>query len=476
MSDKTSAALNVRVPSELLGRIDDVSEARGFASRSEFVRMALRDAVNADRDVNPEVVAGATAGDEEAALSLEEARRRVEREQLFDEARETFENSPEQSRHSIVSDPNEIGVVDTVVESTMGFREMSESDGLDIRVVGCGTAGVRIVSEIYSAENDLCQTAILDTDLKELNQGKADNRALIGKSQFDGNGSHGDVEGVTEAAERAKPVIRQLVGEPDLVFVVTGLGGGTGTALAPKMAEQAQETGAVTVSIATLPFGFDESRVQHTRDGLEALDDHSDTLAVLDGNRIAADPTISMSEALPRMNRNIAHVVSQLCANLGQFYVSEETETVLSKLRTGGRSVLMESEIDLGMDESYDELSDRLLQYTNIDARTEDPTQAILMFTAGSAVHNAGDEIDDIVASIRSNTDDVAWASRQVFRSDEVEGTVLRVAGLLTGMNVELEDFFANEQIPAETATEATSEESDAEILPGTGSTAASAA
>lgn len=476
MSDKTSAALNVRVPAELLDQVDDVSEERGFTSRSEFVRMVLRDAVNADRDVNPEVVAEATASDEKDALSLEEARRRVEREQLFDEARETFENSPEQPRHSIVSDPDEVGVVDTIVESALGFRETSDNDGLDIRVAGCGAAGVRIVSEIYSSEDDLCQTAILDTDLEELNKGKADNRALIGKSQFNGNGSHGDVEAVTDAAERAKPVIRQLVGKPDLVFVVTGLGGGTGTALAPKIAEQAQEAGAVTVSIATLPFGFDESRVQYTRDGLASLDDHSDTLAVLDGNRIAADPTISMSEALPRMNRNIAHVVSQICANLGQFYVSDETETVLSKLRNGGRSVLMESEIDLGADESYDELSDRLLQYTNVDVHSEDPTQAILMFTAGNAVHNAGDEIDDIVASIRSDTDDVAWASRQVLRSDDGEGTILRVAGFLTGINVELEEFFDSEQIPTESPTEATSEESDAEILPGTGNPTASVA
>lgn len=476
MSEKTSSALNVRVPSELLDQIDDVSEKRGFTSRSEFVRMTLRDAVHADRDVNPKVVAESTAGDQKDALSLEKARRYVERELLVDKARETFEDSPERPHHSIVSAPDEVGVLDTIVESALGFRETSESDGLDIRVAGCGGAGVRIVSEIYSAENELCQTAILDTDLEELNKGKADNRALIGKSQFDGNSSYGDVEAVTKAAGRAKPVIRQLVGEPDLVFVVTGLGGGTGTALAPKIAKRAQKTDAVIVSIATLPFGFDESRVQHTRDGLAALDDHSDTLAVLDGNRIAADPTISMSEALPRMNRNIAHVVSQLCENLGRFYVSNETETVLSKLRDGGRAVLMESEIDLGADESYDELSDRLLQYTNVDVRSEDPTQAILMFTAGNAVHNAGDEIDDIVASIRSNTDDVAWASRQVIRSDKMNGTVLRVAGFLTGINVELEEFFDTELIPAGSSTAVTSKESDAEILPGTGNPGSSVA
>jgi cell division protein FtsZ len=476
MSDTTDAALNVRVPSDLLDQIDGVSETRGFTSRSEFVRMVLRDAVNADRDVNPEAVAEATVSDDEEALSLDEARRDVERRQLVDEAQETFEDSPEHIRRSIVSDPDELGAIDTVVESALGTREDTEDDGLDIRVVGCGAAGVRIVSEIYSAETGLCQTGIVDTDLEELNNGKADNRAIIGKRQFEGNGSHGDVEAVSDAADRAESIIRELVGEPDLVFVVTGLGGGTGTAVAPKLAERAQETGAVTVSIATLPFGFDQSRVQHSRDGLVSLDAHSDTLAVLDGNRIAADPTISMSETLPRMNQNIAHVVTQLCRNLGQFYVSDETDTVLSKLRNGGRSVLMESEIDLAADESYDELSDRLLQYTNIDVRDEDPTQAILMFTAGSAVHNASDEIDDIVASIRNNTDDVAWASHQLFRADDVDGTVLRVAGLLTGISVDLTEFFESEEMPAESTTESPPEESDAGILPGTEKAAVSAA
>lgn len=457
--------LNVRVPEPLLDEIDQKKEARGFGSRSEFVRELLRDGIDAEpRLDHDQIQTEATEGEE--TLSLEEVRDRVEVDRMSLEARETFDSDDAVDR--MIVGGNSLGEVSTLVESDLGTL-LDEDDDADILVAGCGGGGVRIASEVYQRNDDTGQTAIIDTDITHLNANAADTRAVLAKDKFDGQGADGDVETVRKAVDNSRPVIRQMIGDADLVFVVAGLGGGTGTAVAPELAKMAQESGAVTVSLATLPFRTDDSKVIRARNGLERLDAVSDTLAVLDADRVSADPAVSMSEALCRINNNIAHLISSICLDIGQFYTTEKAESLLEKLSNGNRSVLLDSTIDTALGETYDELSDRLLQYTNVDIESRRADQALLTFTAGPEVDSPSGRIDSIISSISDSARELVWSSRVVIQPGTVEKTEIRVTGFLTGFDIELDDFFDRESVPCE-ETASSRTESEIDILPGTGS------
>lgn len=460
-----SQPLNVRVPDELMYMINETWEDTGFTSRSEFVRTVLRDAIEAEPKLDPDALAEIDRT-EETTKRLSEVKAELGADRLFTEARETFDTV---GSREVMGDFEEFGTVGTIVESDLGFLQEQEDqqDELDVLVAGCGGGGVRIVDRIHRRLSGQFRTAILDTDLGQLQEAEANLRALVGKHRYDGEGAEGDAEGVRDVADGSTTMLRRIVQEPDLVFVVAGLGGGTGSGLAPKLAEIADDAGAVTVSLATLPFDQDSSVVDRSRTALDTLDVVSDTLAVLDGNQVSANPDVSMSEALGRMNRNIAHLVTQLCLDAGHFYVSEESSSLLSSLQNGGRSVLLDSEIDISRNETFDELSDKLLQYTNVDIRSERARQAILTFTAGEGITNPGDQIDDIVAAIGDHADSVTWSSRQRPASGAVGQYSIRVAGFLAGLETSLDDFFASES--AEQEADASNSEADIAILPGTG-------
>jgi cell division protein FtsZ len=471
-------SLNVRVPAALLDTVDETYPERGFSSRSEFVREVLRDAVEAEPTLDPQALDHSTE-DSGESLSLEEAKRELRSEQLRTEAAQTFEGTDSEML-SFVAQGDPPTTVDTVIESDIGNRVSEERDEeLDILVAGCGGGGVRIVSELYRRGSESYRTAIIDTDLDQLNDGVADTRAVLGKHEFDGGGADGDVDAVRDAVRSSRPVIERMIGDPDLVFVVAGLGGGTGTAVAPEVARMSRDLDAVTVSLATLPFGTKKPVVERAREGLSALDEESHTLAVLDANRIAADPGVSMSQTLRQMNDNIAHVILQICLDVGQFYTIDRAGSLLSRLREGGRSVLLDSKIDISEDETYDELSDRLLRYTNIDITAQRAGHAILTFTADSDIDNPTDHIDRIVASIRNHTEELTWSSRKVSTAQSpaqsgsqlAKRKTIRVAGLFTGLNVELDRYFDREETGISDPVD-TTEESDIEILPGTGGSA----
>lgn len=456
--------LNVRVPEPLLDKIDETSEERGFGSRSEFVREVLRDGIESNPTLDYDRIESDPES-ESGEHTLDEVRSEIATERMSSEARNTFDSDGDVSRRTIVGGSESLGSVSTIIESDYGTVLEDQGD-LDILIAGCGGGGVRIASKLYNQGDGASRTAIIDTDISHLNDNAGDTRAILAKDEFDGRGADGDVETVQNAVGNSEPAIRQMIGDADLVFVVAGLGGGTGTAVAPMIAEMAQEIDAVTVSLATLPFRTNDATVSRARDGLDRLDNASDTLAVLDADRISANPDVSMSEALSRMNDNIAHLISQICLDIGQFYTTEHADSLLDKFRDGQRSVLLDSEIDTALDESYEELSDKLLQYTNVDVQSRHADRALLTFTAGPGVSDPSERVDSIVSSI--DAEELIWSSRRMSDTRSVEETGIRVTGFLTGFDIQLDEFFDQERV-ADTEEVTGRGESEIDILPGTG-------
>jgi cell division protein FtsZ len=169
-----------------------------------------------------------------------------------------------------------------------------------LRVIGVGGAGVNAVNRMVEAEVRGVEFMAINTDLQSLQQSTADVTLHIGPNITRGLGAGSDPNLGRAAAMEEYDRIKALLKGSDMVFIAAGAGGGTGTGAAPVVARIARELGALTVGIATKPFGFEGSRRAGAADtGIEALADEVDTLIVVPNNKLLSvlDKQTSMVDA-----------------------------------------------------------------------------------------------------------------------------------------------------------------------------------
>jgi cell division protein FtsZ len=172
--------------------------------------------------------------------------------------------------------------------------------GARIKVVGVGGGGSNAVNRMVAAGFDGVEFIVANTDLQALRQNPAANKLQIGSKLTKGLGAGADPNvGRQAALEDTEKLIEALDGA-DMVFVTTGLGGGTGTGAAPVIASLASELGALTIAVVTKPFKFEgkKRQVQAER-GLEELRECVDTVITIPNERLLATigRTTSLNEA-----------------------------------------------------------------------------------------------------------------------------------------------------------------------------------
>ncbi len=156
-----------------------------------------------------------------------------------------------------------------------------------IKIVGVGGGGVNAVRRIDVNDVPGIEIIAVNTDAVSLDTVKNVKTIPIGPQTTRGLGAGGKPEIGRRAAEETKDAIRKELTGADLVFVVAGMGGGTGTGAAPLVAQLARECGALAVSIVTTPFGFEGNRRKTIAQmGLDPLKMASDTVIVVSNDRI----------------------------------------------------------------------------------------------------------------------------------------------------------------------------------------------
>lgn len=141
-----------------------------------------------------------------------------------------------------------------------------------IKLVGVGGAGANAVDRLKMENLERLQLAVINTDHQALSSSPVQDKVLIGMSVTRGLGAGGDPELGRMAAEADREKISAVVKDCDLVFLVVGEGGGTGSGAAPVVAEIAAETGALVIAFVTMPFSFEGGRrLKQAEEGLRAL-------------------------------------------------------------------------------------------------------------------------------------------------------------------------------------------------------------
>ncbi len=196
-----------------------------------------------------------------------------------------------------------------------------------IAVVGCGGAGSNIVHGMYWKHNRV-ETVAINTDEDHLRKVDAHRKVLIGKDVSFGSDAGGYPEVGEHCAEKAREVIREAIRGYDIIFVVAGMGGGTGTGVAPVVASVAKEVNAVSFALPIMPFAH-EGRTDAANEGLSKLKDHANFTIVLDNNKLCglADE-LPMSEALKVIDRSVMKIVESVSAQTSS-YVSTLMEDVV---------------------------------------------------------------------------------------------------------------------------------------------------
>ncbi|NWF69633.1 MAG: cell division protein FtsZ [Chloroflexi bacterium] len=169
-----------------------------------------------------------------------------------------------------------------------------------IKVIGVGGGGGNAINRMITEGLGGVEFIAINTDNQALMMSKAKTRVRIGDKLTRGLGAGGNPEIGRKAAEESSDELYEVLRGADMVFIASGMGGGTGTGASPVVAQIAKELGALTIGVVTRPFGFEGARRNQAAEaGIESLKSQVDTLIVIPNDRLLqiADKKATLQQA-----------------------------------------------------------------------------------------------------------------------------------------------------------------------------------
>lgn len=183
------------------------------------------------------------------------------------------------------------------------IESKEEKTPAKILVIGVGGAGNNAVNRMIDENVEGVELIAVNTDKQALALNKATTKIQIGEKLTKGLGAGAKPEVGAQAVEENREEIVDMIKEANMVFVTCGMGGGTGTGAAPKIAEMAKNLGILTVGVVTKPFKFEgRPRMNNAIDGIEQLRENVDTLIVIPNDKLLqiCSKNTSIPEALKK--------------------------------------------------------------------------------------------------------------------------------------------------------------------------------
>ena len=156
-----------------------------------------------------------------------------------------------------------------------------------IKVIGVGGAGNNAVDRMIEAGIRGVDFITVNTDSQQLKKTKAPIKIQIGEKITKGLGAGANPDVGAQSAEESKAEIAEVIRGADMVFVTSGMGGGTGTGAAPIVASVAKDMGILTIGVVTKPFTFEgKKRLSQAERGIESLKGKVDSLVVIPNDKL----------------------------------------------------------------------------------------------------------------------------------------------------------------------------------------------
>ena len=173
-----------------------------------------------------------------------------------------------------------------VIQNAETVGMFDDVDDARITVVGAGGMGNNAVTRLHKMGITGADTVVINTDKQHLLISSADKRILIGKDSTKGLGAGGYPTKGKEAAEESMNELEKAVKPADLVFIIAGMGGGTGTGSAPIVSKIAKKNNAIVIGVVTMPFKIEGGRIPKAEEGLARLRQECDTVIVIENDKL----------------------------------------------------------------------------------------------------------------------------------------------------------------------------------------------
>jgi cell division protein FtsZ len=300
-----------------------------------------------------------------------------------------------------------------------------------IKVIGAGGAGNNMVNWLYNKGVKGAEIIAVNTDQQHLNMVNADHKFLMGKDVTRGLGCGGYPEKGLEAARESINYIKDSLKGSDMVFVCAGMGGGTGTGSAPVVAQVAKEQGAIVIGTVTMPFKIERARVDKAELGLHQLRKVSDTVIVIDNNRLVSIAgNLPVQQAFAVANELVATMIKGIIETIAlPSLVNLDYADVKAIMTNGGVAAIGVGSSDTN--NRVDEAVKGALSNPLLDINYEGATGALIHIIGGpdltlEEINRAGELVTD------SMDDDAncIWGARV---QDDMKGK-LTVMTIMTGV------------------------------------------
>lgn len=198
----------------------------------------------------------------------------------------------------------------------MGFEFNQDFDsGVKIKVIGVGGGGGNAVNRMIASNIQGVEFITINCDKQVLLSSSASTKISIGEKITKGHGAGSDPNVGRAAAEESIDDIQNVIRGADMVFITTGMGGGTGTGAAPVVAKAAKDMGILTIGIVTKPFSFEgRKRMIQAEQGIVALRDYVDSLVVIPNERLKqiSENRITLANAFDCADEVLRHGVQSI--------------------------------------------------------------------------------------------------------------------------------------------------------------------
>ncbi len=187
--------------------------------------------------------------------------------------------------------------------------------GVNIKVIGVGGGGNNAVNRMISTNVRGVDFIAINTDRQALLHSAATNKIPIGEKITKGHGAGSNPAVGEKSAEESIEEIKNALSGADMVFITTGMGGGTGTGAAPVVARVAKEMGMLTIGIVTKPFAFEgKKRLAQAEAGIAALSQYVDSLVIIPNERLkqVSEKPITMINAFEIADDVLSHGVQSI--------------------------------------------------------------------------------------------------------------------------------------------------------------------
>lgn len=319
------------------------------------------------------------------------------------------------------------------------FEEFLESHKPKIKVMGVGGAGGNTIARLTEMGVTDTELIAVNTDAQDLRKIKAQVKILIGRETTRGLGAGSDPSIGEEAAKEDEAQLRKAIGDADLVFVATGLGGGTGSGAAPVVAELAKKAGALTIGVVTVPFNNEGLlRWENARYGLERLKNNVDAIIVIPNQKLLdIVPDLPITTAFRVADEILSNAVKGIARMVtSQGLVNVDFADLRAVMRNAGAALIGVGESD--SEKRADEAVYKAINNPLLDLDISGAKGALIYIEGGKSLKlEEAYKIVDLISQHLAKDARMIWG---VSMPDDTLGNTLRVIVVVTGAN--LKDFY----------------------------------